>query len=153
MGQLVDGDVAARADVDVALHGQGVSLVGGNGELHDKDAGRRHVVHIQELALGGACAPDDNLGGAALPGFMKAADQRRDDVAILRVIVVARAIEVGGHDAAVVAPVLAVVALTQFDAGYFGHGVGLVGGLQGAGKQGVFTHRLRGQARVDATAA
>jgi hypothetical protein len=69
------------------------------------------------------------------------------------VVVVARAIEVGGHDAAVVAPKLAVVALTEFDAGYLGNGIGLVGGFQGAGEQRRLGHGLGRQAGVDAAAA
>jgi hypothetical protein len=76
-------------------------------------------------------------GGVCLGGLVELAEQRRDDVAVLEVEVVAGAVEVGGHDAAEVAPVLAVVALAELDAGDLGDGVGLVGGLERAGEQGV----------------
>ena len=36
--------------------------------------------------------------------------------------------------------ILAVIAFAQLDAGYFGHGIRLVGGLQRTGQQGVFRH-------------
>ena len=54
-------------------------------------------------------------------------------MAVFGVVVVARAIQVGGHDAAVVhavaGAVLAVVAFTQLDAGNLGDGIGLIGRL------------------------
>jgi hypothetical protein len=81
------------------------------------------------------------------------ADQRRDDVAVGEVEVVARAIEVGGHHAAEVGAVLPVVGFAQLDAGDLGDGVGLVGGFQRAGEQRRFRHRLLGETRVDAGAA
>ena len=81
---------------------------------------------------------------------MKPPQQRRDHMRVLGVEVVARAIQVGGHHAAVITPMLAVVAFTQLDAGDLGNGVGLVRGFQRAGEQRVFTHRLRRHARVDA---
>lgn len=43
------------------------------------------------------------------------ADERRDDVGVFQVVVVAGAVEVGGHDAAVVHPVaLAILAVVAF---------------------------------------
>ena len=69
---------------------------------------------------------------------------------ILGVVVVAWAIEIGRHHAAVVDAVLAVVALAQLDPGDLGDRVGLVGRLQRAGEQRVLGHRLRREARVDA---
>jgi hypothetical protein len=73
------------------------------------------------------------------------------------VVVVAGAVEVGGHDAAVVGAVagavLAVVAFAELDAGDLGDGVGFVGGFQRAGEQGIFAHGLRCKLGVDATAA
>lgn len=153
LGYFCNGDVAAIADVDVAAHGAGVGLIGGGVKVHDKDAGGGHVVYIQKLAFGCACAPDGHLGCAAGLCLMKAANECGDDVAVVGVVVVARAVEVGGHDAAVVSAVLAVVRLAEFDAGYFGHGIGFVGGFQGAGEQGRFGHGLGGKAGVDAAGA
>ena len=131
--QLGNGDVAAKTDVDMALHGAGVLPVGGLGQVHHVNAGGSHVVYIQKLAPGVAAAPDGDVGGLGHFGFMKSADQGGDDVAVFGVVVVPRAIQVGGHDAAVVhavaGAILAVVALTELDAGDLGNGVGLVGGL------------------------
>ena len=153
LGQLCNGEIAAIADVDVAAHGRGVGSVGCISQIHDEDTGSGHVVHIQKLAFWGAGSPDDHFGRARLLSLVKATNQCRDDVAVLRVVVVARAIEVGGHYAAVVAAMLAVVAFAQLDSGYFGNGIGLVGGLQGAGQQGALRHGLLRHARVDATGA
>jgi hypothetical protein len=88
---------------------------------------------------------------------MKPANQRGDDVGVFGVVVVTGAIKVGGHYASVVhavaCAVLAVVAFAEFDARYFGDGVGLVGRFQRAGEQGVFAHGLGGELGVDAAAA
>ena len=88
---------------------------------------------------------------------MELADHGGNDVGVFRVVVVARAVEVGGHDTTVVdavaGAVLPVVAFAEFDAGNLGDGVGFVGGFQGAGEQGIFAHRLRGKFGIDATAA
>jgi hypothetical protein len=89
---------------------------------------------VVELAL-------EVFGNGAVPGFVafdrrpvvfggesgqvQLADHRRNDVAVLQVVVVAGAVEVGRHDAAVVGAVLAVVALAELDAGDLGDGVGL----------------------------
>ena len=84
---------------------------------------------------------------------MKAAQQTGDDVGVLGVEVVPRAIEVGGHDAAVVAAMLTVIALAELDAGDLGEGVGFVGRLQGAGEQGLLRHGLGCALGVDAGGA
>ena len=153
-GQLPDGDVVPATHVDVAEHRLGVLPVGGLRQVHDVQAGGSHVVHVQKFAPGRAGSPDGDAGRVAGLGLMEAANERWDYVRVFRVVVVARAVEVGGHDATVVHPVagavLAVVALAQLDAGDLGDGVGLVGGFQPAGEQGVFAHGLRGQLGVDA---
>lgn len=100
--QIGYGNVATEADVDVALPGRGVLDVGGFGQVHDMDAGGGHVVYIQEFATRGAGTPDGDYRCLAGLGFVEPTDQRRDNVTILRVVVVARAIQASGHDAAVV---------------------------------------------------
>lgn len=69
-------------------------------------------------------------------------------------IVVARAVKVSGHDASVIHTValsiLAVVAFAELDASNLGDCVGLVGGFERVGEQGVFPHRLWSQLGVDA---
>ena len=74
-------------------------------------------------------------------------------MAVFRVVVVARPIEVARHHAAEIGAVLPVVALAHLDAGDLGDGVGLVGGFERAGEQVFFLDRLRAVARVDATGA
>lgn len=74
-------------------------------------------------------------------------------MAVLRVVVVTRAIQIGRHNTAVVAPVLAVVALAELDTCNLGDGIGLVGRLQRAGEQGILRHGLRCEREVDAAAA
>ena len=62
--QFFDGDIIATAHVDVALHGLGMGVKGGLGQVHDKDASAGHVVHIQKLTPWGAAAPDADRGCA-----------------------------------------------------------------------------------------
>ena len=58
-------------------------------------------------------------------------------------------VQVGWHDRAVIASVLAVVRFAQFDPGDFGNGIRLVGRLQRTLQQLAFCHRLFCQFRVD----
>lgn len=82
---------------------------------------------------------------------MELAQQRRDDMAVFRVVVVAGAVQIGRHHRQVLRAVLAVVAPAHFDAGDLRQRIGPVGRLQRAGEQAVFAHRLRRHLRVDAT--
>ena len=84
---------------------------------------------------------------------MELADQRRDDMAVVGVVVVVRAVEVGGHHGEEFGAVLAVVAPAHLDAGDLGQGIGPVGRFERAGEQAVFLERLRGQPGVDAAGA
>lgn len=84
---------------------------------------------------------------------MKLAQQCRDDVTVFRVVVVARAVQIGRHHRQIFRAVLAVVAPAHFDTGNLGKRVGPVGGLQRAGEQAVFAHRLRRHLGVDAARA
>lgn len=86
-------------------------------------------------------------------GQVELADQGWQHVAVFQVIVVARAVEVGRHHAAVIAPVLAVVAFAELDAGNLGHRVGLVAGFEHAGQERVFAHGLGHGPGVDAARA
>ena len=105
-------------------------VIRGFGQLHDVHAGCCHIVHIQKLAARCAGTPNGYGRRVGPLGLMKTANERGNDVAVIGVVVVAGAIEVGGHDAAVVDPVacavLAVVAFAELDAGNFGNGVGLI---------------------------
>ena len=84
---------------------------------------------------------------------MELAQQCRYHVTVFRVVVVARAVQIGRHDRQILRSVLAVVAPAHFDAGNLRERVGPVGGLQRAGEQAVFAHRLRRHLGVDAARA
>ena len=178
-GGFLDRQVAAVANVDVAEHGLGVGVVGELVQVHDEDAGGSHVVDVQEFAVRGAGAPQGDFaalhhgadvgGDFTVLGFVggntgavaglgefaqvELADHRRQHMAVGEVVIVAGAVEVGRHDAAVVAAVLAVVAFAELDAGDLGDGVGFVGGFEYAGKQSIFAHGLRYGLGVDAAGA
>ena len=147
---MSDGYVLASAHIDVRQHRLGLGRVVGLWQVHYMDTGLGHVVYVEEFALRRTHAPDHDLFGTADLGFVKTADQGGNDVGVLGVVVVAGAIKVGRHHAAVVGTVLAVVAFAELDAGNLGHGIGLVGWLQNARQQGIFSHRLGGQFGVDA---
>ena len=83
-------------------------------------------------------------------GQVELADHRWDDVGGFQVVVVAWAVEVGGHHGKKLRAVLPVVGPAHLNPGDFGHGVGAVGGLQGAGVQIFLLDGLRTVARVDA---
>ena len=74
-------------------------------------------------------------------------------MAVGGVVVVARAVEVGGHQADGIKAVLLAQGAAELDAGDLGGGVPLVGGLQRTGEQVLLLDRLRGKAGVDAAAA
>ena len=154
---LGDRHVVAATDVDVAQHGLGVLRIHRLGQVHHMHAGGGHVVYIQKLSLGRAAAPNGDAACTRQLGLVQAANQGGNDVGIFWVVVVAWAIQVGGHDAAVVntvaGAVLAVVAFAKLDASDLGNGIGLVGGFQSAGEQSVFAHGLRRQLGVNATRA
>ena len=71
-------------------------------------------------------------------------------MAVLWVIVIMGAIQIGRHDAAVIAAMLTVIAFTQLDPGDLGNRIGFIGGLQRTGEQGLFAHRLLGMLGVNA---
>ena len=105
---------------------------------------------MQELTARCACPPDHNLIVCPFFRLVKAANEGRQNVAILGVKVIPGAVEVRGHHTAIINAMLAVVALAEFDAGDFGDGVGLIRGLKCSCQKGGFAHRLRDGAGVDA---
>ena len=81
------------------------------------------------------------------------ADQRRQHVAVVEVVVVVGPVKIGGHDADVLPLVLVVVGIAQLDTSDFRNGVGLVGGLKLTREQGCFLEGLWRQLGVNATGA
>ena len=120
--------------------------------VHQEDAEVGQVVHIEELPQRGAVPPADHLLRPGHLGLMEAPDQRGQHMAVLGMVVVVGAVQVGGHHTDEIGAVLPVEELTVFQPGDFRQGVGLVGFLQSARQQAVLLHGLRRHARIDAAA-
>lgn len=121
--------------------------------LQRKHAGLAQIIHMQKLPQGGAGAPAGDAGVATLGRFVEAADQGRQHVAVGGVVVIARPIQIGGHQADRIKAVLPPQRLTQLDAGDLGDRVPLIRGLERPGEQRFLTDRLLGELGVDAAAA
>ena len=153
LGQCLDAQVVPAAHVDQGRVHRQQAVKALIGQVHQVHAGVGHVVAVQKLAQRGASAPGGHGGVATLFGLVKLADQRRQHMAVLQVVVVARAIQVGGHGGQKAGAVLAVVGRAHLNACDLGQGVGAVGGLQRAGQQVLFAHGLGALAWVNAAAA
>ena len=154
--QITDREIHAGAHIEKLLIVRpGLPVVQG------KHAGLAQIIHMQELPQGGAGAPAGHAGVAALNRFVEAADQGRQHVAVGGVVVVARAIQIGGQllrrrlrlQADGIKAVLPAQRLIQLDADDLGDCIPLVGRLQGPGEQRFLADRLLGELRVDAAAA
>src|SRR2546427_9062363 len=153
-GQLADRLVLAVADVEE----RGLLRVEGGGDLlpgqvHQVDAGVGHVVAVDELAARLAGAPQRHRFLAPYFRLVEFADQRRQDVAGLQVVVVAGPVHVVRHGAEVACAVLAVVGPAQL------HARALLPGGRGGGRVrrarggGLPPFLLRGVARGEAPGA
>jgi hypothetical protein len=139
--KLLDGHLAPTPHIDMLQPGV---------LIHQEDHGVGEVIHVEELAQRRPGAPDDDFGGIGRLGLVEPAYESGQDVRILGVEVVLRAVKVGGHGGNGVEAVLDAVCLAHLDAGDLGDGVPLVGGLERAGEQGVLRDRLRREHGVDA---
>ncbi len=158
LGEFADGQILARADVD-----QAVGNVGRSRMLHEIDGGVGHVVDVEELPAGRSRAPELH-GGVGRPGhsvfprrthlgFVELAQHRGQHVAGVQVEVVARPVQVGGHERQVVGAVFAIETAAHLDAGDLRQCVRAVGLFQRAGEEVLLLERLRGELGVDARAA
>src|SRR5436190_2799963 len=143
-GKLRNGDLLAAADIEVLL----VRIA-----LENKHTGIREVVHKQKLAQGLACPPYRDGRSAVLVRLMKTPDQRRHDMAVLRMIVVAWTIKISRHDGDKIAPVLTTISLAQFYPCNFRNRIPLVGGLERASEQFLLAHGLLSCLRINAGGA
>ena len=84
---------------------------------------------------------------------MEAADQGRQHMAVFGVVIVARPIQVGGHEADRIEAVLLTQCFAELQARDLGERVPLVRGLQRPAEQGLLFDRLLGELRIDAAAA
>ncbi len=142
--EILDGGVGAGTYVDEA----GLVVM-----LHEEVAGVGEVIYMQEFATGSAGTPEDDFGCILLGSFYKFAEEGRQDVGILEVVVVVGAVEVGRHHTDEVVAVLVSIGVAEFDTGNFGDGIGLVGGFEGTGQEVVFAERLGCHFGVDAGGA
>ena len=108
---------------------------------------------MEELAPHRAGAPDVDVRRVGALGLVRLDDQRRHDMALHQVEIVARPVEIGRHDRDEVAAILAAIGLAELDAGDLGDRVPLVGRLERAGQQRLLGDRLRRQTRIDAGGA
>ena len=131
----------------------GMGAVGVLVQLRYVDANGGQVIYIQEFPFGCTGSPDCDRLFSHYHCIVNSSDQRRNDMTVLRVVIVSRAVKVAWHDAAEISAVLSVIALTHLDACDLGDGVRLVGGFERAGEQVFFLDRLRAVAWVDATGA
>ena len=144
LGEGFDGEFLAGAGID----GFVTAVV-----VHEEHAEVGQVINIEELAKRAAVAPAGDLTEAGLLGFVETADEGRQHVAVLGMVVVVGPVEVGGHHGDVVCAVLAVEELAVLEAADLGQSIGLVGLLQFTGQQAAFFHRLGSHARIDAAGA
>ena len=95
--------------------------------LHDMDTGCSHIINVQELTHWLATAPDCNFFHRILYRIVETTQQRRNNMAVIRVVVIVWAIQVGRHHAAIITTMLTVVTLTQLDPSNLGNRVGFIG--------------------------
>src|SRR5262249_16475082 len=83
------GDVFTHTNVD-ELQGRII--------LQDEHASISKIIDVEKLAPGFSCAPHDNSRRTINFCFVEPPDQRRDDMAVLGMVIVSRPIEVRRHN-------------------------------------------------------
>ena len=119
-GQILDGDLAAAAEI----HRFGRIVF-----FHREDESFGAVFDVEEFAADGAGAPGGDLCSAGESGLDAFADQGGDDVAGMRMEIIARAVEIDRQKIDGVQAVLLAVGLAHDQEGFFGDAVGGVGFL------------------------
>ena len=100
-----------------------------------------------------AAAPNHNLRRPVARGLVETADQGGQNMAVLRMKIIPRSIEIRWHHTAIIHAILPVITFAKFNARDLGDGIRLVRGLKRASQQGLFRHRLRRVTRIDTRAA
>ena len=119
--------------------------------LQSEDDGVAEVVDVQELPTRRSRTPE-RTGRVAGLRLVELAHHRGQHVAGREVEVVARPVQVRGHERQVVGAVFAVEAAAKLDAGDLGQRVGAIGLFERAGEEVLLLQRLRRELRVDARA-
>jgi len=99
-----------------------------------------------------ACAPAGHARGIGFRGLMEAADQGREHMAVFAAVVIARPIQVGGHEADRIKAVLLAQRFAELQARDLGDRIPLIRGLQRSAEQGLLADRLLGELRIDTAA-
>ena len=139
--QLPDRDVAPIADVDYF----GFVMV-----LHEIIDGVRNIVHVQKLPQRRTGSPKHLFRFVLVRRRHKPPHERREHMAVFRIVVVVGSVEVARHQAHRVPAVLFTQVQTEFVAGDLRQGVPLVGRFQRSGEKILLFDRLRRTARIDA---
>src|SRR5262249_50818483 len=119
--------------------------------LQNEHASICKIIDVKKFSPRHSRAPDDNGGRIVDFCFVEPSDQRRNDMAILRMIIVSRTIKVGRHHRYEITTILPTVGLAKFDACNLSDGIRFVCRLERASQQLVFAHRLFGEFRINAT--
>ena len=138
--QFLDGQLFSSAQVH--------SLIAGV-VIHQIHTGVGQIVHVQKLTQRRTRPPAGHRLCAAHFCLMEAPDQRGQHMAVLRMVVVVRAIEIGRHHTDVIGSVLAIQIFAVFQATDLRQCIGLVGLFQAAGQQAALRHGLRRHAGID----
>ena len=104
---------------------------------------------MQKFAHGSPGSPASDRLRPGLFGFVKFANQRRQDMRGLQIVVVIWPIHVRWHRADKIAAVLPAISLAHLKAGDLGHGVPFIGRFERAGEQVIFFKRLGREFRVN----
>src|SRR3954465_1448565 len=108
---------------------------------------------MEEFAKRRSAAPTRDSAGVCLFRLVKLAEQGRENVRSLQIIVVVWAIEVRRHGADEIAPILPPISLAHFNPGDFRDGIPFVSRFKRAGEQVFFFERLRGEFWINAGTA
>src|SRR5262249_61628927 len=101
------GDVFTHTNVD-ELQGRII--------LQNEHASISKIIDVEKLAPRCSCTPDDNSRRIINFCFVKPSDQRSDDMAVLRMVIVSRPIEVRSHHRYELTIVSASLCLAQLNA-------------------------------------
>ncbi len=154
--QLADREVHTRA------HVQELQLLRRRlPALQGEHSGLSQIIHMQEFPQRCARSPAGHARRVGLRGLVEAADQRRQHVAVGGVVVVARAIQIGGKllrrrlrlQSDRIKPCWRRSASHSLMPVILAIAVPLVGGLQRPREQRLLADRVLGELRVDAAAA
>jgi hypothetical protein len=118
--------------------------------FEDENARIREVINGEEFATRLAGSPYGDRCRTGRFRFVHAANKRRRHVAMLRMVVVAGPVEVGGHDRNEIGAVLSAVGFDQLDTGDFCQRVPLIGRFERSGEQHVLAHWLGRQSGINA---